>query len=105
MIDFTRSPLVALFFACQPFSSDDDRFDKDRGFVYLIKNDLIDITDLLTGHEDDNFLMRFIRDEEGITIKLYKKFQEFEKRHPETFTIISKSSAMIGSITLWICNH
>lgn len=85
LIDFTRSPLVALFFACQPFSSDDDRFDKDRGFVYLIKNDLIDITDLLTGHEDDNFLMRFIRDEEGITIKLYKKFLEFEKRHPETF--------------------
>ena len=37
LIDFTRSPLVALFFACQPFSSEDDRFDKDRGFVYLIR--------------------------------------------------------------------
>ena len=85
LIDFTRSPLVALFFACQPFLSDDDRFDKDRGFVYLTKNDLIDITDLLTGHEDDNFLMRFIRDEKGITVKLYEKFLEFEKRHPETF--------------------
>ena len=85
LIDFTRNPLVALFFACQPFSCDDDRLDKDRGFVYLIKNDLIDITDLLTGHEDDNFLMRFIRDEKGIIIKLYAKFLEFEKRHPETF--------------------
>ena len=85
LIDFTRSPLVALFFACQPFSSDDDRFDKNRGFVYLLKNDLIDITELLTKREDDNFLMRFIHDEKGITITLYEKFLEFEKRHPETF--------------------
>lgn len=85
LIDFTRSPLVALFFACQPFSGTDDRFDKNRGFVYLIKNDLIDITELITGHEDDNFLMRFIHDENGITIKLYEKFLAFEKRYPETF--------------------
>lgn len=85
LIDFTRSPLVALFFACQPFSSEDDRFDRTRGFIYLLKNDLIDITDLLSSHEDDNFLNRFIQNEDDIVISLYKKFADFEKRHPETF--------------------
>ena len=85
LIDFTRSPLVALFFACQPFSSDDDRYDMERGFIYLLKNDLIDITDLLSGHEDDNFLRRFIQDEEDIVGNLYEKFADFEKRHPEAF--------------------
>lgn len=85
LIDFTRSPLVALFFACQPFTSDDERFDKTRGFIYLLRNDLIDITDLLSAHEDDNFLRRFIQNEDGIVISLYEKFADFEKRHSETF--------------------
>lgn len=85
LIDFTRSPLVALFFACQPFSSDDDRFDQNRGFIYLLKNDLIDITDILSSHEGDNFLKRFIYDEDGIVLNLYEKFADFEKRYPETF--------------------
>lgn len=85
LIDFTRAPLVALFFACQPFQSEDERFDCDRGFVYLLKNDLIDITDLLSEHEDDNFLERFVRDEEGIVFAIYEKLVDFEKRHPKTF--------------------
>ena len=85
LIDFTRSPLVALFFACQPFTNDDERFDKTRGFIYLLRNDLIDITDLLSAHEDDNFLRRFIQNEDGIVISLYEKFADFEKRHSETF--------------------
>lgn len=46
---------------------------------------MIDITDLLSGHEDDNFLRRFIQDEEGIVINLYEKLADFEKRHPEAF--------------------
>lgn len=85
LIDFTRSPLVALFFACQPFQSEDERFDSTRGFIYLLRNDLIDITDLLSSHEDDNFLKRLIQGEEGIVFALYEKFVDFEKRYPETF--------------------
>ena len=85
MIDFTRSPLIALFFACERFSSDGDRFDQNRGFIYLLKNDLIDITDILSCHEDDNFLKRFIYDEDGIVLTLYEKFVDFEKRYPKTF--------------------
>ena len=77
--------LIALFFACQPFSSDGDRFDQNRGFIYLLKNYLIDITDILSCHEDDNFLKRFIYDEDGIVLTLYEKFVDFEKRYPKTF--------------------
>ncbi len=85
LIDFTRSPLVALFFACQPFQSKNESFDKTRGFVYLLRNDLIDITELLYSREDDNFLKRFIQGEDGIVLTLYGKFVDFEKRYPETF--------------------
>ncbi len=38
LIDFTRSPLAALFFACQPFHSSDERFEQERGFIYLLKD-------------------------------------------------------------------
>lgn len=86
LIDFTRSPLVALYFACQRKADEtDERLDDKRGFVYLIGNDLIDITDLVSGREDDNFLERFAQDEKDIVISLYDKFVIYEKRHPEEF--------------------
>lgn len=85
LIDFTRSPLVALYFACQPFTDSDERFDTSRGFVYLLRNDLIDITDMLYAHEDDNFLRRFIQNEDGLVLRMYYKFERFEHQHPESF--------------------
>ena len=85
LIDFTRSPLVALYFACQPHADKDERLDTTRGFIYLLRNDLIDITDLLYAHEDDNFLKRFIQNEDDIVFKMYNKFDEFENQHPENF--------------------
>ncbi len=66
LIDFTRSPLVALFFSCQPFHSSNRSFEQERGFVYLLKDELIDITDLLSRNEDKNFLDLFIRNENNI---------------------------------------
>lgn len=85
LIDFTRSPLVALFFACQPFSSSDERFEQQRGFVYLLEDALIDITDLLSQNEDKNFLDVFIRNENNIVLELSRAFAEFYKQHPEKF--------------------
>lgn len=85
LIDFTTSPLVALFFACQPFHGDEKNFDSKRGFVYLLKNDLIDITTLITGHEDDNFLNRFIKNEKDVVVSLYEKFVAFKYEHPLDF--------------------
>ena len=85
LIDFTHSPLVALYFACQPFSSKDTRYDQVRGFIYLIRNDLIDITDMLDGHEDENFLLRLIQSENEFLFKLYEKIFLYEKQFPESF--------------------
>ena len=86
LIDFTRSPLVALYFACQRIEKGvDKRLDDERGFVYLLGNDLIDITDLISGREDDNFLERFVQDEREILVRLYDKFLTYEKKHPVEF--------------------
>ena len=85
LIDFTRSPLVALFFACQPFHNSDSRFDQERGFIYLLKDELIDITDILAQNEDKNLLNLFMRNENNILVDLYKKFAEFEAQCPERF--------------------
>nr|WP_312577725.1 FRG domain-containing protein [Sedimentibacter sp.] len=85
LIDFTRSPLVALFFACQPFHSSDERLEQTRGFVYLLKDALVDITDLLSQNEDKNFLDLFIRNENNIIVDLYRAFLDFYNQHPEEF--------------------
>lgn len=85
LIDFTRSPLVALLFACQPFCGSDERFEQQRGFVYLLENALVDITDLLSQNEDKNFLNLFMRNEDNVIVKLYRAFADFYKQHPEKF--------------------
>ena len=85
LIDFTRSPLVALFFACQPFHSSDERFDQEHGFIYLLENELVDITDILTEYEDKNILNLFMRNENNIIVHFYEKFAEFEAQCPEKF--------------------
>jgi hypothetical protein len=85
LIDFTRAPLVALFFACQPFQSSDERFEQTRGFVYLLKHTLVDITNLISQNEDKNLLDLFIRNENNITVDLYRAFSEFYKQYPEKF--------------------
>lgn len=85
LIDFTKSPLVALFFACQPFHVSDERVDHERGFIYLLKDELIDITEILSRNEDKNFLNLFIRNENNIIIDIYRKFADFHKQHPEKF--------------------
>ena len=85
LIDFTRSPLVALFFACQPFTSDDERFDNERGFIYLLKDELIDITSLLAKREDENLLNLFINNVDCTVLELYKQFVIYEKKRPEKF--------------------
>ncbi|PFI24265.1 FRG domain-containing protein, partial [Bacillus thuringiensis] len=59
LIDITSSPLVALYFACQKFDSpenDGENLDKNRGFVYLIEDSFVDITNILSKFEDDNIL-------------------------------------------------
>lgn len=80
LIDFTRNPLVALFFACQNCTVNDS----NNGFVYMIKNTAIDITDLLV-HNDDNLLYRFINNENDMVIQLYYKFLNYKDNEQELF--------------------
>jgi len=85
LVDFSYSPLVALFFACQPFTANGRNLDENRGFVYLLENDLIDITHLLTKTEDENLLNLFIRNTDNILMDFYKKFYDFAKKYPNKF--------------------
>jgi len=85
LIDFTRSSLVALYFACQPYKSSDERMDTERGFVYLLKDELIDITHIIAKNEDENILNLFIRNADNIVLDLYKCFAEYEKKYPDKF--------------------
>lgn len=80
LIDFTRNPLVALFFACQNCTVDDS----DNGFVYMIKNTAIDVTDLLV-HNDNSILYRFINNEDDMVIHLYYKFLNYKHDEQELF--------------------
>ncbi len=93
LIDFTRSPLVALFFACQPFCSSDESFEQHRGFVYLLEDALVDITGLLSQNEDRNFLNLFMRNEDNIIVSLYRAFADFYEQHPEKFYFYCKRLA------------
>lgn len=93
LIDFTRTPLVALFFACQPFRSSDDRLEQQRGFVYLLKESLLDVTALLSRNEDNDLLKLFIRNVDNILIDFYRLFADFNKKYPEKFYYYFKQLA------------
>lgn len=85
LVDFTKSPLVALYFACQPFNSVDKKFDNTRGFVYLMPNDLIDITDIIEKHEDENILNLLVSKDSEVLVEFYKKIVSYRQNHPSKF--------------------
>ncbi|MDA2650187.1 FRG domain-containing protein [Bacillus cereus] len=88
LIDITTSPLVALYFACQKFDSpenDSENLDEKRGFVYLIENSFVDITNILSKFEDDNILELLAYNRRNIFIDMYNLFLDFKKMHPQKF--------------------
>ncbi|EJR71417.1 FRG domain-containing protein, partial [Bacillus cereus] len=79
LIDITTSPLVALYFACQKLSASEQNIqglDKERGFVYLMEDSFVDITNILTKYEDDNVLELFAFSKRNIFIDMYNLFLE-----------------------------
>ncbi|PGQ63408.1 FRG domain-containing protein [Bacillus thuringiensis] len=88
LIDITSSPLVALYFACQKFDSpenDGENLDKNRGFVYLIEDSFVDITNILSKFEDDNILELLAYNKRNIFIDMYNLFLDFKKMNPQKF--------------------
>jgi hypothetical protein len=84
LIDFTSAPLIALYFACQPFEGSEDH-DKEHGFVYLIKDSLIDITEFISKNEDEHLLNLFIQNKNNLVYDFYQRFLGFERKDPERF--------------------
>lgn len=89
LIDVTTSPLVALYFACQDYKNPTDtnkvQLDENRGFVYLFKDQFVDITNVLMEFEDENILEIFASVENDAFLDMYKAFSNFEAEHPEVF--------------------
>ncbi|UNP84850.1 FRG domain-containing protein [Bacillus mycoides] len=89
LIDITTSPLVALYFACQnyvnPKDTDQESLDEETGFVYLFKDQFVDITNILTKFEDVNILELFSSNKNDIFLDMYDAFLRFETEHPEAF--------------------
>ncbi|PFV81735.1 FRG domain-containing protein [Bacillus sp. AFS059628] len=89
LIDVTTSPLVALYFACQdyknPKDAKTDPLDEERGFVYLFKDQFVDITNILTEFEDENILEIFATFENDMFLYMYNLFYKFNREHPKQF--------------------
>lgn len=85
LIDITTSPLVSLYFACQKFDTPINKLDTNRGFVYLLKDSFVDITNVLAKFEDDNILELFAYNRRNIFIDMYNLFLEFQIKDPSQF--------------------
>lgn len=86
LIDFTKSPLVALYFSCQPYNNDQDKtYDENRGFIYILQNKLIDMTDIIAPNEDGNILELFIQNKNNLFSSFYKCLCKYEKAYPVDF--------------------
>ncbi|HDR3909085.1 MULTISPECIES: FRG domain-containing protein [Bacillus cereus group] len=89
LIDVTTSPLVALYFACQKYKNpkvtNEKQLDENRGFVYLFKDQFVDITNVLMEFGDENILEIFASVENDAFLDMYKAFSDFETEHPEVF--------------------
>ena len=124
LLDITTSPLVALFFACQPNNRpqllkehpadapqkvsemfiDKDmqnlflNYYKDWGYVYT--SDLyIDATALIEKLNGENFIDYYFLVTEERMIKILRLIQQFKKNHPDAFTNLCHALSHIVKCT------
>jgi hypothetical protein len=76
LVDFSKSPLVALYFACQGES--------DYGFIYRVRDEFIDLTDIIRELSVEDFLVEFANDD-ALKKKFARKVLGFAEEHPATF--------------------
>ncbi len=87
LVDVTYSPLIALYFACQPFVREaDESGSESPGFVYLIEDKMINISEIVTKYEDNNILELFAKNRENIFMEFYKVFHKYEEANPQAFS-------------------
>lgn len=84
LLDFTTSPLIALFFACKPYASEESTSDTG-GYVYLIRNHLLNVTKLISENENDNILDLLLLGKREIMTSLYQGISQYEKAYPKEF--------------------
>ncbi|HEF1902705.1 TPA: FRG domain-containing protein [Bacillus cereus] len=88
LIDITTSPLVALYFACQDYTNPENskvQLDEERGFVYLFKDQFVNITNVLTKFEDENILDILASDDYDVFLDIYNLLLKFKIEHPEVY--------------------
>ncbi len=86
LIDITTSPLVALYFECQKYTNPaGEKNDEKHGFVYLLENNLINITNIVSKLENENLLEHFAYNKGDIFWEMYNLFRDFEKKKPFQF--------------------
>ncbi len=111
LLDITASPLVALFFACQPnarkqlleqhtwstpeeisnmFSGDDFKklfihYYEDWGYVYT-SDIYIDATELIEKLNGSNFIDYYFLTDENRLIEIITLIQQFKNNHPDEFS-------------------
>ncbi len=86
LVDITNSPLIALYFACQPFVREaGESSSESPGYVYLLEDRMINISELVGRYEDDNILELFAKNRGDIFMDFYKVFHKYEQSHPQAF--------------------
>ena len=84
LLDFTTSPLIALFFACKPYFPQEESIDSS-GYVYLVRNHLLNVTKLISENENDNLLDLLLVGKKEIMAELYLHLSQYEQGFPEVF--------------------
>lgn len=78
LLDITKSPLVALYFACE------DDFSED-GFIYLFGNDFIDITKLVQNFANQNILEELFINSDTNFLLLLPILEEYRRLYNNKF--------------------
>lgn len=84
LVDFSKSPLVALYFACESSKKNDSKNKDCFGVVNLFDNKTIDITDILNEISGRNILEEYVNNNQ-IFLKLYRLFELYYDKYPDEF--------------------
>lgn len=77
LVDVSKSPLTALYFAC---SGDDS-----EGYVYLFDNEHIDITSMIKHNPRRNFVELILEKDQYVISEFMEQIEKFEQRFPKSF--------------------